>query len=225
LGFREASAGRTSPSERASRPGSSARKSCCTGRACAAVFTTGKGVVDLDDGTKIISRVSVCATGVEYRRLGLPNEDKVFGAGAYYGAGASEAALFGNEEVVIVGAGNSSTHASLHLARYARKVTIVMRGERLNDSVSEYLVDRIKNTPNIEVVPNTEFKALHGAHTLEAATLKNRLTGEERTVKTSFLFLCLGGVPNTEWAIEVGVFFNVGAGPITTDYTLPGSSF
>ena len=76
-------------------------------------FSTCKGVVDLDDGTKVISRVSVCATGVEYRRLGLPNEDKLFGAGVYYGAGASEAQLCGNEHVVIVGAGNSSAQASL----------------------------------------------------------------------------------------------------------------
>ena len=64
--------------------------------------------MELDDGTRLISRVSVCATGVEYRRLGLPNEDKLFGAGVYYGAGASEAQLCGNEHVVIVGAGNSS---------------------------------------------------------------------------------------------------------------------
>jgi len=157
-------------------------------------FTPCKGVVDLDDGTKIVSRVSVCATGVEYRRLRLPNEDKLFGAGIYYGAGASEAQLCSNEEVVIVGAGNSSAQASLHLARSAHKVTIVMHGERLNDSVSEYLVDRINHTPNIEIVPNTDIAALHGEHMLEAVTLRNRLTGEERTIEMSFLFLCLGGV-------------------------------
>ena len=110
-------------------------------------FSTCKGVVDLDDGTRIVSRVSVCATGVEYRRLGLPDEDRLFGAGVYYGAGASEAQLCGNEHVVMVGAGNSSAQASLHLARYARKVTIVMRGERLNDNVSEYLVDRVTHMP------------------------------------------------------------------------------
>jgi thioredoxin reductase (NADPH) len=160
-------------------------------------FTPCKGVVDLDDGTKIVSRVSVCATGVEYRRLRLPNEDKLFGAGVYYGAGANEAQLCSNEEVVIVGAGNSSAQASLHLARSARKVTIVMHGERLNDSVSEYLVDRINHTPNIEIVPNTDIAALHGEHMLEAVTLRNRLTGEELTIEMSFLFLCLGGVPNT----------------------------
>jgi len=168
-------------------------------------FCPGKGIGYLDDGTKIISRVSVCATGVEYRRLNLPTENRLLGAGIYYGAGASEASLCGNEHVVIVGAGNSSAQASLHLARYARMVTIVMRGERLNDSVSEYLVDRIKHTPNIEIVPQTEIIALHGGDMLKGVTLRNRLTGEERIIETSFLFLCLGGVPNTEWAEEVGI--------------------
>jgi thioredoxin reductase (NADPH) len=168
-------------------------------------FTPGRGVVDLDDGSKIISRVSVCATGVEYRRLGLPNEERLFGAGVYYGAGASEAQLCGNETVVIVGAGNSSAQASLHLARYARRVIIVMRGARLSDNVSEYLVDRVTHRPNIELMPRSAVVALHGEHMLEAVTVRNCDSGEERTIKTLFLFLCLGGVPNTEWAKEVGI--------------------
>jgi thioredoxin reductase (NADPH) len=142
---------------------------------------------------------------VEYRRLGLPNEDKLFGAGVYYGAGASEAQLCGNEHVVIVGAGNSSAQASLYLARYARTVSIVMRGERLNDNVSEYLVDRVMHTPNIKIIPRTVVVALHGDAMLQAATLRNCDTGQERTIETSFLFLCLGGVPNTQWAKEVGI--------------------
>ena len=168
-------------------------------------FTPAKGIVDLDDGTKLVSRVSVCTTGVEYRRLGLPDEDRLFGAGVYYGAGASEAKLCGNEHVVMVGAGNSSAQASLHIARYARKVTIVMRGERLNENVSEYLVDRVTLTPNIELMPKSKVVALHGDDMLRAVTVRNCETGEERTIETSFLFLCLGGVPNTQWAKEVGI--------------------
>ncbi len=168
-------------------------------------FTPSKGVVDLDDGTRLVSRVSVCTTGVEYRRLGLPDEDRLFGAGVYYGAGASEAKLCGNEHVVMVGAGNSSAQASLHLAHYARKVTIVMRGERLNENVSEYLVDRVTHTPNIELLPKSKVVALHGDDMLRAVTIRNCETGEERTIETSFLFLCLGGVPNTQWAKEVGI--------------------
>ena len=137
--------------------------------------------------------------------LALPDEDRLFGAGVYYGAGASEAQLCGNEHVVIIGAGNSSAQASLYLARYARKVTIVMRGERLNDHVSDYLVDRVPHAPNIEIVPNSKVVALHGDDMLRAVTLRNSETGEERIIETSFLFLCLGGVPNTQWAKAVGI--------------------
>jgi len=192
-------------------------------------FTPGKGVVDLDDGTKIISRVSVCATGVEYRRLGLPNEEKLFGAGVYYGAGASEAQLCGNEHVVIVGAGNSSAQASLYLAHYARKVSIVMRGEHLNDNVSEYLVDRVTHTPNIEIVPKSLVVALHGDDMLRAVTLRNCETGEERMIETSFLFLCLGGVPNTQWAKEVGIVRDeegyLVTGPDLRKFSTPGETW
>jgi thioredoxin reductase (NADPH) len=192
-------------------------------------FTPCKGVVDLDDGTKIISRVSVCATGVEYRRLGLPNEEKLFGAGVYYGAGASEAQLCGNEHVVIVGAGNSSAQASLYLAHYARKVSIVMRGEHLNDNVSEYLVDRVTHTPNIEIVPKSLVVALHGDDMLRAVTLRNCETGEERMIETSFLFLCLGGVPNTQWAKEVGIVRDeegyLVTGPDLRKFSTPGETW
>ena len=165
-------------------------------------FLAGRGIGYLDDGTKIIARASVCATGAEYRRLNLPNEDRLFGAGVYYGAGASEASLCSNEHVILVGAGNSSAQASLHLARYAAKVTIVMRGDSLKANVSEYLVHRIQTTPNIEVVPNTVVAALHGDDRLQAVTLRNLKTGAERVVEVTSLFLCLGGVPNTQWAAE-----------------------
>ncbi len=168
-------------------------------------FLAGRGISYLDDGTKIIARASVCATGVKYRRLNLPNEDRLLGAGVYYGAGASEASLCGNEHVVVVGAGNSSAQAALHLARYARKVTIAMRGDCLKASVSDYLVHRIQTTPNIEILPNIEITALHGDEMLHAVMLRNMKTGEQRTIETSSLFLCLGGVPNTEWAEAVGI--------------------
>src|SRR6476660_567805 len=192
-------------------------------------FLAGRGIGYLDDGTKIIARASVCATGVEYRRLGLPGEDRLFGAGVYYGAGASEAQLCSNENVVLVGAGNSSAQASLHLSRFARKVTIVMRGERLNDNVSEYLVDRVTHAPNIEIVPKSLVVALHGDDMLRAVTLRNCETGEERTIETSFLFLCLGGVPNTQWANEVGIVRDeegyLVTGPDLRKFSTPGETW
>jgi thioredoxin reductase (NADPH) len=84
-------------------------------------------------------------------------------------------------------------------------VTIVMRGKRLNDNVSEYLVDRVTHTPNIEILPKSKVVALHGDEMLHAVTIRNCETGDERMIETSFLFLCLGGRPNTQWAQEVGI--------------------
>ena len=114
-------------------------------------------------------------------------------------------ALQQRQHVVLVGAGNSSAQSCLDLARYAAKVTIVMRGDCLKANVSDYLVHRIQTTPNIEVLPNTVVTALHGDGFLHAVTSRILKTGEERTIETSSLFLCLGGVPNTEWAEAVGI--------------------
>ena len=168
-------------------------------------FLPGRGVGYLADGTKIVARACVCATGVEYRRLGLPNEERFQGAGVYYGAGASEASLCGREQVFIVGGGNSAGQAALHLARYAAKVVMVVREESLRTAMSSYLIDRIRSTPEIEVLCNTEVVALEGDHMLRSIRLRNNKTGEERVEETCWLFLCLGGVPNTQWATEVGI--------------------
>jgi thioredoxin reductase (NADPH) len=168
-------------------------------------FRPGKGVVYLADGTKIVSRASVCATGITYRRLNLPNEDRLAGAGIYYGAGASEALLCRREHVVVVGGGNSAAQAALHFAQYAAKVLMVLRERSLTDNMSGYLADRIRSTPAIEVRLRTEVVALHGDRVLSGVTLRNNDTGEEQIVATHWLFLCLGGVPHTEWAAEVGI--------------------
>src|ERR1700761_6179520 len=175
----------------------------------------GKGIGYLEDGTKIIARASVCATGVAYRRLGLPNEDRFFGAGVYYGAGASEAMLCGRQHVYIVGGGNSAGQAALHFARYAAGVTMVVREDSLKVNMSQYLIDRITDEPKIAVLLNTEVTALDGDQILRRITLRNNKTGEERVVETSWLFLCLGGVPQTQWAAQAGVICDSGGYIIT----------
>jgi thioredoxin reductase (NADPH) len=178
-------------------------------------FMPGKGIGHLTDGTKIIARASVCATGVEYRRLGLPNEDRFFGAGLYYGAGASEAMLCGRQHVFIVGGGNSAGQAALHFCRYTDKVTIVAREDSLKHFMSEYLIERLRATPQLEVLLNTEVIALHGDEILRAITLRNNRTGAEWRAETSWLFLCLGGVPQTQWAAEVGIVRDSGGYLVT----------
>jgi thioredoxin reductase (NADPH) len=174
----------------------------------------------LADGTKIVARSTICATGVEYRRLGLPNEDQFLGAGLYYGAGASEAALTKNEHVYIVGGGNSAGQAAMHFAPVASKVTIVIRGDSLKATLSQYLVDRIHTAPNIEVLTQTEVTALAGDQLLQEITLRDRKTGKERNAKTHWLFVCIGGVPQTQWAEEVGLVRDE-AGYLVTGPDLP----
>jgi thioredoxin reductase (NADPH) len=168
-------------------------------------FTAGKRVGYLADGTKLVARTAICATGVEYRRLSLANENRFLGAGVYYGAGASEAAMCGNEQVFIVGGGNSAGQAALHFSRFARTVTMVVRGDSLKSTLSTYLIDRIRAAPNIEVLTNTEVAKLEGDEVLRSITLVNHVTGEERTFGTKWLFVCIGGSPHTDWAVESGV--------------------
>jgi thioredoxin reductase (NADPH) len=168
-------------------------------------FLPGKRVGHLADGTKIVARAAICATGVDYRRLDLPNEKKFLGKGIYYGPGSSEASLCGNEHVVIVGAGNSAGQAAMYFCRYARKISMVVRGESLKYTLSEYLVDRITATPKINVLLHTEVRSLQGKEVLQAIVIRDRATAEEQTIKTHWVFICIGGVPHTEWAAEVGV--------------------
>ncbi len=168
-------------------------------------FQPGKGIGYLADGTKIIAHATICATGVTYRRLNLPNEEGFRGVGVYYGAGASEASLCVNDHVFVVGGGNSAGQAVMHFSRYARKVTMVIRGDGLKETLSQYLIDRILASPRVEVLAHTEVTALHGDQVLRAITLTNNQTGQQQTIDTRWLFLCLGGVPHTEWAAAAGV--------------------
>jgi thioredoxin reductase (NADPH) len=170
-----------------------------------AEFPPGKGIGYLEDGTRIVAHASICATGVEYRRLGLPDEDRYLGAGVYYGAGASEASLTKGEDVFIVGGGNSAGQAAMHFAQFAKHISIVIRGDSLSSTLSQYLVDRIHSTPNIEVLTRTEVVGLRGDAVLEEITLADRRTGQERAAKTRWLFACIGGEPHTDWATEVGI--------------------
>ncbi|KAK44036.1 pyridine nucleotide-disulfide oxidoreductase [Caballeronia jiangsuensis] len=159
----------------------------------------------LSDDTRIVSRSSICATGVEYAHLGLPKEEEYIGAGLYYGAGVSEASLTRSEHVFVVGGGNSAGQAAMHFAAFASKVSVVVRGDSLERSLSRYLIDRIRAATKVEVLTRTEVTGLDGNAQLQAITLKDRNTGQERSAATQWLFVCIGGVPRTEWAPEMGV--------------------
>jgi thioredoxin reductase (NADPH) len=185
--------------------------------------TPGQVAGYLADGTKIVARASICATGVEYRRLGLPNEERFLGAGLYYGAGASEAALTKDEQVFIVGGGNSAGQAAMHFAPFARRVSMVVRDHSLKSTLSQYLIDRIYAAPNVEVLTRTEVTGLDGDECLQEITLTDRETGQERKVKTHWLFVCIGGVPQTQWAAAVGMVCDEGGYLVTGPDLLRGA--
>jgi thioredoxin reductase (NADPH) len=168
-------------------------------------FTAGKRVGYLADGTKVVARAAIVATGIDYHRLNLPNEERLAGVGVYYGAGASEAALCSGHQVVIVGGGNSAAQATLHFSRSSPHVTLVVRGDSLKSSVSAYLVERVVAATNVEVLTHTEVAALEGDNLLDAVELRNRQTGGRRRIETRWLFVCIGGAPRTDWAVEAGV--------------------
>ncbi|MEM5370714.1 FAD-dependent oxidoreductase [Paraburkholderia azotifigens] len=171
-----------------------------------AEFPAGQGIVYLEDGTRITARASICATGVAYRTLGLAGEERFLGAGLYYGAGASEAALIGGgENVYVVGGGNSAGQAAMHFSQSANRVYMLVRDASLKNTLSHYLVDRITSASNIEVCTCTEVMALAGSDVLEEITLTDVRTAQARTVRTNWLFVCIGGVPQTQWAQEVGI--------------------
>ncbi len=168
-------------------------------------FPAGKRVGYLEDGTKIISRAAICATGVAYKRLGLANEERFFGAGLYYGAGSSEALLAKDQHVYIAGGGNSAGQAVMHFAPLASRVSLLVRGDSLKSTLSQYLVDRIDADAKIEVLTRTEVTALCGDQSLEEITLHDSATGQERRVEARWLFVCIGGEPQTDWALEAGL--------------------
>ncbi|MDN8618078.1 NAD(P)/FAD-dependent oxidoreductase [Variovorax ginsengisoli] len=180
----------------------------------------GRGVGILEDGTRIVARASICATGVAYRCLGLPDENRFLGAGLYYGAGASEAPLTAGEHVFVVGGGNSAGQAAMHFAPRAQQVSIVIRDDSLRRTLSQYLLDRIEAAPNVEVLARTEVTALHGNGMLREITLRHNGSGTERRVPTRWLFVCIGGDPQTSWAESIGMVRDQ-SGYIVTGPDLP----
>ena len=163
----------------------------------------GRHVLTMSGGSRVTARAVVLATGVSYRRLGVPPLEALTGAGVFYSASASEARALRGEPVYVVGGGNSAGQAAMHLSRYAARVTLAVRSESLDESMSRYLRDEIEATPNIEVRYGTEVVDGGGQGHLERLTLRARGTGELSTVDASALFLLLGARPRTEWLPEV----------------------
>jgi thioredoxin reductase (NADPH) len=156
-------------------------------------------VLTLNTGGVVLARAVVLAMGASYRRLGVESLEALRGAGVFYGAAASEAPLVAGQDVYVVGGANSAGQAVLHLARYARRVTLVVRAASLAAGMSHYLVQQIQATPNIDVRTGTEVVGGGGDGRLEHLVLRCRVDGVQQTVGASALFLMIGARPHTEW--------------------------
>jgi thioredoxin reductase (NADPH) len=155
--------------------------------------------VTLSDSGRVHARAVLLATGVSYRRLGIPEIEVLNGAGVFYGGPASEAPAVAGQEVYLLGGANSAGQAALHLARYARRVTLVVRARSLDAGMSDYLVRQVEATPNVQVRLGTEIVGGGGDGWLEHLVLRDRLEGGEETVDAGALFLMIGGHPHTTW--------------------------
>ncbi len=158
-----------------------------------------KRVLVLADGSHVVSRAVVLATGASYQRLGIANLEALVGAGVFYGGGVTEAPAMAGQHVYVAGAGNSAGQAAIHLAKYADRVTMLVRGSGLTSSMSDYLVQEIKTTDNIEVRLHTVIVDGHGTQRLESLVLKNNESGETEAVPATALFVLIGATPHTEW--------------------------
>jgi thioredoxin reductase (NADPH) len=155
--------------------------------------------VELADSGWIHARAVLLATGASWQRLGIPELEDLNGAGVFYGGTSSEASSMVDRDVYVVGGANSAGQAALHLARYARRVTLLVRSESLAVGMSQYLVNQVEATPKLDVRLHTEVVGGGGDGRLERLVLRDRVTGREETVAADGLFLMIGATPHTEW--------------------------
>jgi len=156
-------------------------------------------IIELGDGSRISCHALLLATGVQWRNLGVPGEERVRGAGVYYGGGVTEAIACRGETVYVVGGANSAGQAAVHFAKYAEKVVMLVRRESLVSTMSQYLIDQIQKIPNIEVWPESEIAELHGEHQLEEISVRCARTGTVDRYPARSLFIYIGAFPKTDW--------------------------
>ncbi|HUO25670.1 MAG TPA: FAD-dependent oxidoreductase [Candidatus Aquilonibacter sp.] len=160
-------------------------------------------IVKLRDGSELSCHALMIATGVQWRRLEAPGIDRLQGAGVYYGGGSTEALSCKGENVYIVGGANSAGQAAMNFARYADRVVLLVRGDSLSSTMSQYLIDQVKETPNIQVWAHASVAEAHGDTHLEEISVLCSDTDKIERVAASSMFIFIGALPCTEWLGDV----------------------
>jgi thioredoxin reductase (NADPH) len=156
-------------------------------------------IIKLPDGSEISCHALMIATGVQWRRLDAPGVDRLQGAGVYYGGGATEALSCKDEIIYVVGGANSAGQAAMNFAKYAERVIILVRGNSLSSTMSLYLIDQIKLTPNIQIWPNASLLEAHGETHLEEISVLCSDTNKIERVPAGSAFIFIGALPRTDW--------------------------
>jgi len=156
-------------------------------------------ILKLADGSEISCHALMIASGVQWRRLDAPGIDRLQGAGVYYGGGATEALSCKGENVYVVGGANSAGQAAMNFAKYAERVVMLVRGSSLAATMSQYLIDQIKETPNIQVWPHASVAAVHGSTHLEEVSVLCSDSNKIERVPVSSMFIFIGALPRTDW--------------------------
>jgi thioredoxin reductase (NADPH) len=155
-------------------------------------------VVKLSDGSEVQAKAVLIASGMEVRRLDVPGIEGLVGTGVFYGAALTEAATYRDRDVYVVGGANSAGQGAMFFSRYARRVTMLVRGESLASSMSQYLIDRIADTKNVEVLTRSVITSVRGTGKLEAITISDLAAGTSREATADALFIFIGTAPRTE---------------------------
>jgi thioredoxin reductase (NADPH) len=153
----------------------------------------------LADGSELSCHALMIASGVQWRRLDAPGIDRLQGAGVYYGGGSTEALSCKGENVYVIGGANSAGQAAMNFARYADRVIILVRGNSLSSTMSQYLIDQIKETPNIQVWAHASVSEAHGDSHLEEISVLCSDTNTTERVPASAMFIFIGALPRTDW--------------------------
>jgi len=160
-------------------------------------------IVMLADGSELSCHTLVISTGVKVRKLNVPGIEPFIGGSVYYGAATSEAVYFKGKKVFIIGGANSAGQGAMFLSRFASEVTVLIRGDSLQKSMSQYLIDQIDDTENISLMVNSEVEAVDGTDRVETISIKNNKNGGSETMPADAIFIFIGAIPNSDIVNDV----------------------